>query len=548
MLPPLQRTLYRELLRATQRIASASHEQAIPSIGRGIARIVGEASSVGGKELAMVCQGYNAAHWRTPLPASLIRRAYRNTASSSRATDDALAALRGLNEVTSWLEFNRRLHDLAGAGTVLDGACIVADGIEASATAAQDLYTLPASVADELDKIAANVVHRRSQLLEAEVKRFSPLLCERLLTVHAMNEVLFEDLGYAGEYGDVCLNSSVRHALVRRRGLPITLCVLYLAVAERVGLQCAVHPTPGLELRVPSRFTPAHSLLTRPPFESSHGQFTNFPNRTLLRLEGASGCERSDGQDTSTASEARTLSAEEAAEAAEAAEMAEAAGAEAEAAEAVETEVVRRIPTSMLVGVFTAHYGSHGPEVVEVSLRDGTLEAVKITGDAHVPAGRQTWRVTGAGASEEVVVGETLPAAVQVAGVGFANPREVHGSLRVQSSSTLLLQVEEETPSSLVFSRCGPSDPLYIDAFAGGKLLPAASCRQLLQRARVAPDQADEWLAPVSAPQVWARMCRNLAMHARSERQPTMVRFWEGVGCALDVPPRALSLTDESEE
>jgi len=57
--------------------------------------------------------------------------------------------------------------------------------------------------------------------------------------LHAVRKVLFEEEGYRGneaDYGDP-RNSFLNEVLDRRLGLPITLCVLYMEVARRAGLE-----------------------------------------------------------------------------------------------------------------------------------------------------------------------------------------------------------------------------------------------------------------------------------------------------------------------
>ena len=57
--------------------------------------------------------------------------------------------------------------------------------------------------------------------------------------VAAVRRVLFQEAGFRGDRNDYDnpLNSSLHAVLERRLGLPITLSILFLAVAERVGLQ-----------------------------------------------------------------------------------------------------------------------------------------------------------------------------------------------------------------------------------------------------------------------------------------------------------------------
>ena len=53
-----------------------------------------------------------------------------------------------------------------------------------------------------------------------------------------LNRVIFHEYGFRGnvENYDDPLNSFIAHVLRRRKGLPITLCILYILVAQRCGL------------------------------------------------------------------------------------------------------------------------------------------------------------------------------------------------------------------------------------------------------------------------------------------------------------------------
>lgn len=86
-----------------------------------------------------------------------------------------------------------------------------------------------------LDQIADKV---RSQL-PAE---FYPLKIIRLL-----NTVLFEDLGFAGNTNDYYnpRNSFLHEVLERRQGIPLSLSVVYLEVAKRIGFPMAGVGMPG---------------------------------------------------------------------------------------------------------------------------------------------------------------------------------------------------------------------------------------------------------------------------------------------------------------
>jgi len=47
-----------------------------------------------------------------------------------------------------------------------------------------------------------------------------------------------------------------------------------------------------------------------------------------------------------------------------------------------------------LEGLWMGNYGSHGPEVVHITVSERWITATKVTGDVNVPAGEVTWRVS----------------------------------------------------------------------------------------------------------------------------------------------------------
>ena len=58
-------------------------------------------------------------------------------------------------------------------------------------------------------------------------------------TLYSLNELLFDELGYRGNVGDYydIRNSLLNEVLERKLGIPITLAVLYMEVAKRVGVR-----------------------------------------------------------------------------------------------------------------------------------------------------------------------------------------------------------------------------------------------------------------------------------------------------------------------
>lgn len=92
----------------------------------------------------------------------------------------------------------------------------------------------PQNCVDRLNAIADDI--------QARVRSDSPQA--RLAHAH---DVLFDELGFAGdaeEYDDP-RNSYLPEVLERRKGLPITLTLVYKAVLERVGLPVAGVNAPG---------------------------------------------------------------------------------------------------------------------------------------------------------------------------------------------------------------------------------------------------------------------------------------------------------------
>ena len=450
-------TLYRELLRTTRRLASLTNEYNAHRVAHALNRL--ELRTIGASELAKT---YSAKQWHQPLPPSgphsdwyytmpskLVRKSFRyNDDVLHEAIDDAFTALRTGNELIDWLQVNYRLHGLRQAeADCVSGACEISDVLHRRGSpAAPSSASCADHVASELDGIAAAV----RDLSDGGDK---DSIVGRLRIIQRINAVMFDRLGFRGEYGDIEASSSLVESLARRRGLPITLSILYAGVGTRLGLPVAV---------------------------------TNFPSHVLLRLEASN-----DGGEQNTA-----------------------------AADA-----------SSLAGLYTASYGSHGPEVIEVRHTNGALTATKVTGDNHVPAGEWSWRAD-LPSSSILEPGATLDAKVQIAEAGFTNPREIGGTLKVgDDSSSLVLDMEDD---SLVFKRCDADATWYIDPFARGQLLPPDACKTILGRAGLPPEEHAKRLEAVPPAMVWARMCRNLTIFSRREGKEEAARFWEGAETGLD--------------
>lgn len=94
---------------------------------------------------------------------------------------------------------------------------------------------------DQLDDLA-----RRVKLLLDGEGITDPDCCP-YLTTQAINDVLFEQEGFAGnsdDYYDI-QNSYLDQVLARRKGIPITLSIVYMEVARRVGFPMRGIGLPG---------------------------------------------------------------------------------------------------------------------------------------------------------------------------------------------------------------------------------------------------------------------------------------------------------------
>jgi len=71
-------------------------------------------------------------------------------------------------------------------------------------------------------------------------------------------------------------------------------------------------------------------------------------------------------------------------------------------------------------GYWRAAYGNHGIEIIEITVKDGYLQARKVTGDPHVPGGEISF---------EVNLRAEGQGRIQIAEKGFKNPEWATGKL-----------------------------------------------------------------------------------------------------------------------
>jgi len=124
-----------------------------------------------------------------------------------------------------------RLNDLVhGPEQDLD----LAEAALLLAAAEYPALDIPAYLA-KLDQLAARLRERLPQTADLE---------QRLVS---LNEFLFEELGFSGNtdnYYDP-RNSFLNEVLDRKLGIPITLCIIYMEIGRRIGLQLEGVSFPG---------------------------------------------------------------------------------------------------------------------------------------------------------------------------------------------------------------------------------------------------------------------------------------------------------------
>lgn len=87
----------------------------------------------------------------------------------------------------------------------------------------------------------------RLDALAAELRPAVEATLPGLPCIHALNQGFFEELGFRGNQEDYedPRNSFLDHVLERRTGIPITLSIVYVEVARRLGLEAAGVGFPG---------------------------------------------------------------------------------------------------------------------------------------------------------------------------------------------------------------------------------------------------------------------------------------------------------------
>lgn len=97
-------------------------------------------------------------------------------------------------------------------------------------------------VTKQLDQIADRVKQHLPEHLKAKYNKGTPTLSPELerLVLETMNRILYNEMGFRGNkdrYYDEN-NSFIEKVLERKMGIPISLAILYSAVARRLGVTC----------------------------------------------------------------------------------------------------------------------------------------------------------------------------------------------------------------------------------------------------------------------------------------------------------------------
>ncbi len=128
----------------------------------------------------------------------------------------------------------------------------------------------------EIERMAARLRGRLPPDADAEQK------------VIALNQFLFQDLGFHGNADDYYdpRNSFLNDVIERRRGIPISLCVLYMEVGRKIGLPLAGVSFPGHFL---VRLSLRGSALFLDPFSGGEPLSEKDLRKLLKRVIAGSG-------------------------------------------------------------------------------------------------------------------------------------------------------------------------------------------------------------------------------------------------------------------
>jgi regulator of sirC expression with transglutaminase-like and TPR domain len=136
--------------------------------------------------------------------------------------------------------------------------------------AAIDLAHAALLVAAE-ERPATDVEHYRGRLLEMGLRARERVAAAGGRPVAALNSFFFEELGFAGnesDYYDPC-NSLLPSVIDTRRGIPITLAVVYMELGRRAGITVEGVGLPG-------------HFLVRARAETSETRLVDLFNRRLV--------------------------------------------------------------------------------------------------------------------------------------------------------------------------------------------------------------------------------------------------------------------------
>ena len=110
------------------------------------------------------------------------------------------------------------------------------------------LFEAAVSVAqDEVPGLDPQAVLAQVDALAARLKRRVPADAVVLQKLRFLNRFFFQDLGFAGNVNDYYdrRNSYLHEVLATRRGIPITLALLYMELAAQIGLNARGVSFPG---------------------------------------------------------------------------------------------------------------------------------------------------------------------------------------------------------------------------------------------------------------------------------------------------------------
>lgn len=148
--------------------------------------------------------------------------------------NQALGYVRRCRIQTMWQNFKAKPES---EKSLLEGAMLISQWGQIDQehlTSLSEVETILESIAQRVRQLA----DMKRDAIDAKTATDDPRTVRKIL--NCLNQVLYDEMGFQGNKEDYYAhdNSYIDKVLQTRRGIPITLCIIYHEVAKRLGIQC----------------------------------------------------------------------------------------------------------------------------------------------------------------------------------------------------------------------------------------------------------------------------------------------------------------------